>query len=733
MVKTFKVYRKLQTASLSIIIFTAVLMPSWGEPIRDKISAAPAAPAPAPKVVYETGFETDIGGFAPRGGVEVLTRTDEIAHSGSWSLKVENRSRSWHGPTLNIGAFIKEGGEYTISLGVKLIGPESAQLRLSTQIGGGSSASYLTIDSKKISKSDAWVQLTGTYRYAAVSSVTIYIESDDALASFYIDDIRIEEISVMALKIEDITPLKSVYKDYFLVGNILSGLNLEGARFDFFAKHFNIATAENAMKPSSLQHDKGVFTFESADAMVDKALGAGMKMHGHTLAWHQQSPDWMNYEGIPRDEAVENLITHAKTVAEHFKGRVISWDVLNEAIIDNPPAPTDWKASLRQSAWYKAIGPDYIEIVFRAAREADPGAKLYYNDYNLDNQNKALAVYTMVKELNEQFPDVGGRPLIDGIGMQGHYRVNTNPDNVTASMERFISLGVEISITELDVQAGADSTLSERQAAEQGISYAALFKVFKAHAKNLGRVTIWGLDDGTSWRSATNPTLFDKDLKAKSAYYAALDPDTFIKENKTILTVDSKQGEAYYAAPRVDGTIDPLWDRAPEIPVNQYLMAWQGASGSARVLWDEANLYVLIRVQNAELNKSSPRAHEQDSIEVFIDENNSKTKYFEKGDGQYRVNFAGETSFNPLSAAEGFESAVSVSGKSYTAVMKIPFKTITPSENTLIGFDIQINGASVQGVRQSIAVWNDTSGESYRDTSGYGVLKLIKNKPLPKP
>ncbi|GHU85417.1 hypothetical protein FACS189473_4400 [Spirochaetia bacterium] len=535
-----------------------------------------------------------------------------------------------------------------------------------------------------------------------------------------------EELNVIPVVVEKITPLKSVYAKQFLVGNIVTGANLEGQRFELLKRHYSIATAENAMKPSSLQREKGVFTFDAADAMVDTVLAAGLKIHGHTLAWHQQSPNWMNYEGIPREEALENLITHTKTAAEHFKGRVISWDVLNEAINDNPPNPADWKGSLRQTPWLRALGPDYIEIVFKAAREADPNARLYYNDYNLDNQNKALAVYTMVKELNEKNPNAGGRPLIDGVGMQGHYRVNTNPGYVEQSLSRFVSLGVEVSITELDIGAGADSKLTERQAIEQGIACAQLFKIFKKYAAHIGRVTFWGLDDSTSWRAVNSPTLFDKNLKAKPAFYAALNPDKFIKENKILLARESKQAEARYGTPVPAGTAEALWDTVPAIPIDQYLMAWQGASGTAKVLWDEKNLYVLVEVQGAELNKASKSAHEQDSVEVFIDENNSKSTWFENGDGQYRVNFDNEATFNPAAIAAGFESAAAVSGKSYTVEMKIPFKTITPKNNTLIGVDVQINGASAQGIRQSVAIWNDTSGNSFQDTSGYGVLKLVK-------
>jgi endo-1,4-beta-xylanase len=531
-------------------------------------------------------------------------------------------------------------------------------------------------------------------------------------------------------KIENIPSLQETFRDYFLIGNIVSKPTFESPRFDLLTYHFNAATAENAMKPDALQREKGVFTFAQADEMVNKVLEAGMKMHGHTLAWHQQSPSWMNYEGIDRQEAVDNLVNHTKTVAEHFRGRVISWDVLNEAINDNPFNPQDWRGSLRQTPWYKAIGPEYIEIVFRAAREADPEALLYYNDYNLDSQNKALAVYHMVKELNGKNPDAGGRPLIDGIGMQGHYRLATKAENVALSLERFAGLGVEVSITELDVQAGADSVLSEQQAVEQGLAFARLFRVFKEYARHIGRVTIWGLEDSMSWRSSQNPTLFDKNLKAKPAFYGVIDPDTFIMNNTDTVYKEAKRAKIPYAGPaglKIDAANpDSQWDKAPELPVDQYLMAWQGAKGTARVLWDRDALYVLVNVEGAELNKASPNAYEQDSVEVFVDENYGKTSYYEKDDGQYRVNFAGERSFNIPSGAEGFESAVSVRNRSYTVVMKIPFKTLRPENGMLVGFDLQINGASARGLRQSIAVWNDTSGESYRDTSGFGILKFAR-------
>ncbi|MCL2193147.1 MAG: endo-1,4-beta-xylanase [Treponema sp.] len=355
----------------------------------------------------------------------------------------------------------------------------------------------------------------------------------------------------------EVPPLRDQYAGLFPIGNVISPRDLGTIRFEALQRHFDILTAENHMKPDHLQRVQGVWTFGPADSIVNAAREAGMQFHGHTLMWHQQSPSWMNYPGISRDRAIENLQTHIRTVMAHFRGRVVSWDVLNEAIDSNPSDPYDWVASLRDTPWLRAIGPDYVEIAFRTAREADPGAILYYNDYNMDNQRKAIAVYNMVRDINARNPDVLGRPLIDAVGMQGHYRLGTNVENVRASMLRFASLGVQVSITELDVLAGDHSFLTDAQALQQGILYARLFSLFREHADILGRVTIWGLDDGTSWRSRQSPVLFDRSLRAKPAFFAALNPEGFLVEHGVIPAGETKHlwEDALFGTQAIPGKI----------------------------------------------------------------------------------------------------------------------------------------------------------------------------------
>jgi endo-1,4-beta-xylanase len=331
---------------------------------------------------------------------------------------------------------------------------------------------------------------------------------------------------------EDLPPLKDAYAGDFLIGSFVSQVYLEGPSRALLSRHFNQATIGNSLKPESVQAEKGKWSFELPDRIINEMAKEGFSIHGHTLAWHQQSPEWINAGGISPEEARENLITHVRTVMGHYRGRVYSWDVLNEAMADNPPHPEDWRASLRETPWLKALGPGYIELLFLTAREADPEAKLYYNDYNLDNRDKALAVFTMIRELNAQNPNAGGRPLIDGIGLQSHYNLNTSLADVERSLEQFISLGLEISVSELDVQTppGPDGVIGADQALRQGAMYARLFTLYKKYADKIYRVTTCGMEDSTSWRAANRPLLFSG-VAAKPAYYGALDPAGFLAEN----------------------------------------------------------------------------------------------------------------------------------------------------------------------------------------------------------
>ncbi len=702
--------------------------------------------AKAPQIDDLYDYETGLQGWVARSGVETLQLTAEAnqTEGGTQGLAV-TVPEQYNAALLDITGQMYKHHEYELSVWVKMApGEEASRLRISIE----NDDTYPNVSDTLTINDEEWVQLTGTFQLRNTpASLLTYVEIADSYGedrTFYMDDFSIKYVGPLEgpLPVQtDLAPIRDVYQDYFLIGNIVSARDFDGDRLTLLKHHHNVVTAENAMKPDYAYDADREFDLADENALVDQALAEGLPMHGHVLVWHQQMPTWLSTaeDGSPlaEEEALANLRTHITTVMESYGDKVISWDVVNEAMSDNPPNPTDWKASLRTSPWKSALGDDYVEQSFRIAREvldAHPewkDIKLYYNDYNDDNQNKAEAIYQMVKEINESYAEEHpGELLIDGIGMQAHYNLNTKPENVKSSLEKFTSLGVEVSVTELDITAGGNNEISEQEAIRQGYLYAQLFKLYKEHADthgNLARVTFWGLDDSTSWRSETPPLLFDSQLQAKPAYYAVIDPDKFLAENEPE-EIEAKHATAVFGTPTIDGVIDGVWSKTPALPIDSYQLAWQGASGTAKVLWDAQNLYVLMQVNDAQLDKSSVNAHEQDSVEVFLDENNAKLFSYDEDDGQYRVNFDNETSFNPPSLADGFESATVVSGTNYVVEMKLPFKTITPSNNMQIGFDAQINDAK-DGGRQSVATWNDTTGQGYQDPSVFGVLTLSEKPP----
>jgi endo-1,4-beta-xylanase len=352
--------------------------------------------------------------------------------------------------------------------------------------------------------------------------------------------------------------LKDVYKDYFMVGTTSSGSRMSGDKLDIIKYHFNAFTPENEMKPASVQNVKGAFTYDGLDKQLEAVKG--LSLIGHTLAWHSQTPSWM--WGAPKalsaKEAKANMDAHVKSVLGRYGSSLYSIDVVNEAFADGANN-ADWRDNLRSNeGWYLAMGPEWVETAFLAAAAAVDAkkwdCKLYYNDYNLDYPDKAKSVYNMVKELNQKYAKKrpGGKPLIEGIGMQGHYNENTAPANVESSIKLFSSLpGVSVSVTELDVTYANSGSLTERQSRNQAIKYAQLFDIFKRNAAGpangkkgrVERVTFWGTNDADSWRGPSFPLLFDKNLRAKEALKAVIDP------GKYLAMVVAPAGKTYEAYP----------------------------------------------------------------------------------------------------------------------------------------------------------------------------------------
>ncbi|MEV7403492.1 endo-1,4-beta-xylanase [Streptomyces sp. NPDC091267] len=263
---------------------------------------------------------------------------------------------------------------------------------------------------------------------------------------------------------------------------------------------FNMVTPENEMKWDAVEASRNSFNFGSADQIVSHAQGKGMKVRGHTLVWYSQLPGWVG--GLGADDLRSAMNNHITKVMDHYKGKIYAWDVVNEAYQDGG------SGARRSSPFQDKLGSGYIEEAFRTARAADSGAKLCYNDYNTDGQNaKSNAVYAMVKDFKQR-----GVP-IDCVGFQSHFNSNSPvPADYQANLQRFADLGVDVQVTELDIEGSGSA---------QAANYTKVVNACLAVTRCAG-MTVWGIPDKYSWRSSGTPLLFDDNYGKKAAYTAVL-------------------------------------------------------------------------------------------------------------------------------------------------------------------------------------------------------------------
>jgi len=385
----------------------------------------------------------------------------------------------------------------------------------------------------------------------------------------------------------DLPSLAEIYADYFLFGNILEPALIENnpsAVIDMFLHQYNTVTAENAMKPEAVSGGGGQTTrpdslhLSNAETMVTFAEDHDLFMVGHTLIWHEQSSLWQYRDPatgdfLTRAEAMENMRWFIQQYAGHFEGRIDVWDVTNEVFTNNGSSnnPSDgpdnspvydvgtWQRALRNYAsWYHAFangaeieagerGWDYIYYAFVFTRRYAPSATLIYNDFNEEIPTKRDAIANMVEDLNERWandpvnnpafgdashPDYG-RLLIEAIGMQAHYNQGTNLNHVHDALERFIQTGARIHVTELDIQFTMvinPFELTDAQLEQQADMFAQLFVWYMEYSDYIDRVSIWGREDGSSWRGSNGATHFDRHFQPKPAFWAIVDPVDWLTE-----------------------------------------------------------------------------------------------------------------------------------------------------------------------------------------------------------
>ena len=316
--------------------------------------------------------------------------------------------------------------------------------------------------------------------------------------------------------------LKDVYRDQFMIGVAVNQRNVTNAQQqELIRREFSSMTCENDMKPEPTEPREGEFNWANADRIANFCRQNGIKLRGHCLMWHSQIGRWMLGDNPTKEKFYERMRNHIHAVVSRYKDVVYCWDVVNEAMTDDRNATDPY----RQSAMYKLCGDEFIAKAFQFAREADPNALLFYNDYNECDPVKSRRIYDMVKKMKD-----AGVP-IDGIGMQGHYNIyGPSEKEIDDALNLYKTIVKHIHVTELDIRVneemGGGLQFSREGAAvsdsiKQYLAdqYARVFRQFRKHSDVIDCVTFWNLSDRDSWLGARNyPLPFDSEYKPKLAY-----------------------------------------------------------------------------------------------------------------------------------------------------------------------------------------------------------------------
>lgn len=329
--------------------------------------------------------------------------------------------------------------------------------------------------------------------------------------------------------------LKDYYKDYFTIGVAVSPRALNTDEAGLILEQFNSMTAENAMKMGPIHPKENEYNWAGGDSIAAFAKRNNLKLRGHTLCWHNQTPSWFfkDEEGkqVSKEVLLQRLKEHITTVVTRYKDVIYAWDVVNEVISDKP------EEFYRNSLFYQICGDEFIAKAFQWAHEADPKALLFYNDYNEINPGKREKIIKMVKDLQAK-----GVP-IHGVGLQGHWAINEpSKEQLEKTLEDFSKLGLTLQVTELDISvypkehnardrkaSDYDTVFTAEKELQQIEVYKYCFELLRKYRKHVSSVTFWNISDRSSWLDnfpvrgrKDYPLLFDRELKPKKAYWEVI-------------------------------------------------------------------------------------------------------------------------------------------------------------------------------------------------------------------
>ncbi|WP_458126105.1 endo-1,4-beta-xylanase [Paenibacillus sp. Z3-2] len=705
--------------------------------------------------LFEANFEDGVlGQWRPRGN-EKLDIVTEVGHDSTHSLRTSSRTETFHGPLIEVINHVQKGSTVHISFWAMYDeGPDSQVINGSLEKeynNDASSREYATFASATLNKGQ-WKKIeadvvipgensgiTGFRMYAETPWKTSAEVTPSDTITFYVDDVLITEAEKIEIE-PNIPDLVDIVGQHYAMGAAIdqSALDSEDPHSQLLTKHFNSITAGNFMKMDAMQPQEGQFVWSEADRLVNFAEANGMEVRGHTLLWHSQVPEWFftdpNDASKPatREQLLARMKTHIQTIVTRYKGKVHTWDVVNEVISDG--------GGLRNQAsgskWRDIIGDvdgdgddsDYIELAFRYAREADPDAVLVINDYGLEGSaSKLNDMVKLVEKLLAQ-----GTP-IDAVGFQMHVSMY-GPDVklIREAFEKVIALGVNVQVTELDVSIYSSNSelempVTDELMLQQAYRYRELFDLFEDLGKRgvMDSVTVWGLADDGTWLDnhpvkgrKDAPLLFDRKLKAKPAYWALVDPAT--------LPIYRNEWTAPKASPSLPdrkGQEDMLWGAVRGLNINDLADGTSGVTGEARVLWDAKKVNLRVEVKDTTRRKG-------DQLQVFLTEETQGTAAAPSGEilsakkknppstnGQYTFKREGSKGKDKIAYS------VQETKTGYIVYASLPLSAALLTEGQVLSLDFRIMDEYVAGKTATI-VWNDISNQQPDKPANRGKLKL---------
>ncbi|BDZ39056.1 endo-1,4-beta-xylanase [Microbacterium suwonense] len=572
------------------------------------------APAPAQQGdLIEADFEdgTLQGWFARAGSGDstpAVTVVEGGAEGTAHAAEVSGRVHEGDGIQVDVTDRLRAGSTYRVEASVRFAaGEDPGQgLTISMRTVTGDAESYANLVQIADATADGWTRVSGEFTVPGYDTAAeLYVEArynSGNTATFLVDEIRVSVPEPNPVDLA-LTPIKDTVD--FPMGVAIDSREITGAAADLLRHHFDQITPENHMKVEAWYDEDGTFRrHPEATALLDFAQQNDLRLYGHVLVWHSQTPDWFFQDDsgreltsspadkqFLRDRLAEHIDDIARSIYDDYgpygsdTNPIVAWDVVNEVVADQ-----ETPDGLRTSRWHDVLGEEFIRLAFEDADKAfnetyaaagvDRPVKLFINDYNTEQDRKGAQYEALVKRLLAD-----GVP-VDGVGHQFHVSINTTIASLEAALDRFSGLGMMQAITELDVTI---NPATETNRIRQGHFYRDVFNLLRQYQaqapadEKIFSATVWGLTDDRSWRSEQQPLLFGGDLQAKPAYYGAVDDADGVPA--LVATANVFGGDVALQ----DGFADAIeWRNLPENALTHQI-------GGFQTRWTPDHLTVLVR------------------------------------------------------------------------------------------------------------------------------------------